>query len=66
MKNIKSYTFPIKPPFSVFQNLTLNFGPFKRTLSITSHCMVAFLSTSEEVVIVMYMDGGFIDIREME
>ena len=37
MKNIKRCTSPIKLPFLVFQNLTLNFGALKSILSILSH-----------------------------
>ena len=36
MKNVKRCTSPIKPPFFVLQNLTLNLGPFKSILSILS------------------------------
>ena len=47
---------PIKLPFLVFQNSTLNFGPFKITLSIPSHRLI-FFCTSDEMAI---------DVREME
>ena len=49
MKNIKRCTSPIKLPFLVFQNLTLDFGPLKSILSILSQRLI--FGTSGEVAI---------------
>ena len=39
-ENIKRCTSLIKLAFLVFPNLTLNFGPFKSTLSIPPHRLI--------------------------
>ena len=49
MKNIKRYTSPIKLPFFIFQNLTLDFGHLKVLYRYFN--MVDFFGTSDEVAI---------------
>ena len=66
-KNIERSTSLIKLAFLVFQTLTLNFGPFKSTLSIPSHRMT-FLGTADEMPICQYtyVERGFIKLRDMK
>ena len=64
-QNIKRCTSLIKLAFLVFPNLTLNFGPFKSTLSIPSHRLIfwALLTRWQYVV---YAEEGVIEVSEME
>ena len=50
---LKRFTSSIILPFLVFQNLIMNFGPFKRTFSIPSHWLIFFYTADKVAVCVV-------------
>ena len=56
-ENIKRCTSLIKLAFLAFQNLTLNFSPFKSTLSIPPHRLIFFGYRLTKWQYVVYAEG---------